>query len=52
VIWKESIINFNNDSRQVSFEEGQNFAKEHGIDFVEVSAKTANNVEEVFLKTA
>ncbi|CAD8084354.1 unnamed protein product [Paramecium primaurelia] len=38
--------------RQVSFEEGQEFAKNNGIDFVEVSAKTANNVEEVFLKTA
>ncbi|CAK85799.1 unnamed protein product (macronuclear) [Paramecium tetraurelia] len=38
--------------RQVSFEEGQEFARNHGVDFVEVSAKTANNVEEVFLKTA
>ncbi|KAM3129907.1 GTP-binding protein yptV4 [Paramecium bursaria] len=38
--------------RQVSFEEGQQFAKQHEIDFVEVSAKTANNVEEVFLKTS
>ncbi|CAD8099376.1 unnamed protein product [Paramecium sonneborni] len=38
--------------RQVSFEEGQEFARNNGIDFVEVSAKTANNVEEVFLKTA
>lgn len=36
----------------MSFEEGQAFAKLHSIDFVEVSAKTAMNVEEVFLKTS
>ncbi len=38
--------------RQVSTEEGEQFAKEHGLIFFETSAKTANNVEEAFLQTA
>ena len=37
--------------RQVSTEEGERFAKENGLIFMETSAKTAFNVEEVrFLK--
>ncbi|KAG2572755.1 hypothetical protein PVAP13_7KG201000 [Panicum virgatum] len=38
--------------RAVSYEEGEQFAKEHGLIFMEASAKTAQNVEEVFVKTA
>ena len=34
-------------ARQVSFEEGQQFASEHGLVFLETSAKTAANVEDV-----
>ena len=38
--------------RQVSQEEGDRFAKENGLIFMETSAKTAFNVEEVtFLKS-
>jgi GTPase SAR1 family protein len=33
--------------RQVSTEEGERFAKENGLIFLETSAKTAFNVEEV-----
>jgi Ras-related protein Rab-2A len=33
--------------RQVSNEEGERFAKENGLIFMETSAKTAFNVEEV-----
>ena len=33
--------------RQVSTEEGDRFAKENGLIFMETSAKTAFNVEEV-----
>lgn len=33
--------------RAVTFEEGQQFAKENGLIFMETSAKTAQNVEEV-----
>uniref|UniRef100_A0ACD6AD15 Uncharacterized protein n=1 Tax=Avena sativa TaxID=4498 RepID=A0ACD6AD15_AVESA len=33
--------------RAVSYAEGEKFAKEHGLIFVEASAKTAQNVEEV-----
>ena len=33
--------------RAVTFEEGSAFAKEHGLIFLETSAKTAANVEEV-----
>ena len=33
--------------RAVSTEEGEQFAKEHGLIFMECSAKTAQNVEEV-----
>ncbi|KAL8033083.1 hypothetical protein ABFS82_13G139900 [Erythranthe guttata] len=39
--------------RAVSTEEGEQFAKENGLIFMEASAKTAQNVEEVaFIKTA
>ncbi|XP_058747039.1 ras-related protein Rab-2-B-like [Vicia villosa] len=38
--------------RVVSTEEGEKFAKENGLIFMEVSAKSAKNVEEAFVKTA
>ena len=38
--------------RQVSFEEGQAFAQENGLEFLETSAKTAENVQEAFVGTA
>jgi hypothetical protein len=38
--------------RAVSTEEGEQFAKENGLIFLETSAKTAHNVEEAFINTA
>ncbi|XWS12991.1 hypothetical protein CRYUN_Cryun37aG0137200 [Craigia yunnanensis] len=38
--------------RAVTTEEGEQFAKDHGLIFMEGSAKTAQNVEEAFIKTA
>ena len=38
--------------RQVSTEEGERFAKENGLIFLETSAKTAFNVEQAFLQTS
>lgn len=38
--------------RQVSFKEGEEFAKANGLVFMETSAKTAQNVDEAFLRTA
>jgi Ras-related protein Rab-2A len=38
--------------RVVSTEEGEKFAKDHNLMFLETSAKTAHNVEEAFLRTA
>jgi Ras-related protein Rab-2A len=38
--------------RQVTKEEGEKFAKDHGLIFLETSAKTAANVEEAFIGTA
>ncbi|CAL4912664.1 unnamed protein product [Urochloa decumbens] len=38
--------------RTVSYEEGENFAKAHGLFFMESSAKTAQNVEEAFTMAA
>ena len=36
----------------MSTEEGERFARENGLIFMETSAKTAVNVEESFLKTS
>ncbi|CAH9126975.1 unnamed protein product [Cuscuta epithymum] len=38
--------------RAVSTEEGEQFAKDNGLIFMEASAKTAQNVEEAFINTA
>ncbi|KRZ93538.1 Ras-related protein Rab-2 [Trichinella sp. T8] len=38
--------------RDVKREEGEAFAREHGLIFMETSAKTAANVEEAFIDTA
>lgn len=38
--------------REVTFQEGQDFARQHGLIFLETSAKTAQNVEEAFILTA
>jgi Ras-related protein Rab-2A len=38
--------------RQVSYEEGERFAKENSLIFMETSAKNQTNVEEAFLKTS
>lgn len=38
--------------RAVGASEGQEFATEHGLIFLETSAKTAANVEEAFINTA
>ncbi|KAF0687314.1 Aste57867_20924 [Aphanomyces stellatus] len=40
------------DERQVSAEEAQQWAKRFGLHFIEASAKTAANVELVFVETA
>lgn len=39
---------YSNNRRQVSYEEGEAFANEHGLMFLETSAKTALNVSEAF----
>lgn len=36
----------------MSTEEGEQFARENGLFFIETSAKTAQNVEEAFIATA
>lgn len=40
------------EKRQVTTEEGEDFAKKNGLQFIETSAKTAQNVEESFVKTS
>lgn len=40
------------DKRQVSFEEGKKFADKYGFDFYETSAKTGQNINEIFLNPA
>ncbi|XP_024629275.1 ras-related protein RABB1c [Medicago truncatula] len=39
-------------NRVVSTEEGEKFTKENGLMFMEVSAKSRENIEEAFVKTA
>eukprot|EP00331_Platyophrya_macrostoma_P020890 CAMPEP_0176475896 /NCGR_PEP_ID=MMETSP0127-20121128/43854_1 /TAXON_ID=938130 /ORGANISM="Platyophrya macrostoma, Strain WH" /LENGTH=149 /DNA_ID=CAMNT_0017871529 /DNA_START=208 /DNA_END=654 /DNA_ORIENTATION=+ len=38
--------------REVSYEEGEKFAKKNNLMFLETSAKTAHNVEQAFFQTA
>jgi Ras-related protein Rab-2A len=38
--------------RQVSRDEGETYAREHGLLYFETSAATGHNVEDVFLKSA
>ncbi|OMJ19257.1 Ras-related protein Rab-2A [Smittium culicis] len=38
--------------RAVAREEGEAFARENGLFFIETSAKTSSNVEEAFIQTA
>lgn len=40
------------DKRDVTYEEASAFAEENGLIFLETSAKTGENVEEAFIKTA
>ena len=40
------------DKRKVSLEEGQSYAKEKGVDFMEVSALKTINVKETFITLA
>ena len=40
------------DKREVTFEEGENFAKENNLLFFETSAKNGNNINEIFLESA
>ncbi|XP_004510833.1 ras-related protein RABB1c-like [Cicer arietinum] len=40
------------DNRVVTTEEGEQFARANGLIFMETSAKTAKNVEEIFVKSA
>ena len=39
-------------ARAVRREEGEAFAREHGLVFMETSAKTSQNVDEAFIQTA
>ena len=41
-----------NSQRKVSFEEGNDFAKENNMMFFETSAKNGNNVSEIFLNSS
>ncbi|XP_048133731.1 ras-related protein RHN1-like isoform X3 [Rhodamnia argentea] len=41
-----------NEKRQVHNEEGEQYAKENGLSFLETSAKTAQNVNELFYEIA
>ena len=40
------------DKREVSYEEGKNFAEENDLLFFETSAKDGNNIQEIFLESA
>lgn len=56
-MWSHLSLNFVGCSdldsrREVKKEEGEAFAREHGLVFMETSARTAANVEEAFINTA
>ena len=40
------------DKREVSYEDGENFAKENGMLFYETSAKNGDNIEKMFYESA
>ena len=50
--WQNSFFSDLEARRDVKREEGEAFAREHGLIFMETSAKTAANVEEAFINTA
>ena len=40
------------EKREVSYEEGKNFAEENNLLYFETSAKDGNNIQEIFLESA
>ena len=40
------------DKRQITYEEGKNYADENNLVFFETSALTGNNIEEIFIQSA
>ncbi len=40
------------EKREVSYEEGKNFAEENNLLFFETSAKDGNNIQEIFFESA
>ena len=40
------------DQRQITKDEGENFARQNRLEFIEISAKTGEHVEEAFILSA
>ena len=49
LVWNKNDLELN---REVSYEEGLNFANAYNMPFLEVSAKTGNNIMECFIFVA
>ena len=49
---RKKVILFTIFSREVTYEEGEEYASKHYLDFIETSSKSGHNIKELFFNMA